>query len=160
MFSEAELDLGSAVGFNNPQRRTVTADCLGRQARIEPIQGPVERDRFPGAAHRNSRLRLFDSNPPAGRRPGHGTATPSCRVRATSPAPASRTSPPRCRRCSATDDATASSRWSGGDDYPDQGGGGHWSISRVRCRIVSLIRGRCLIALSKTDRARPRLLPA
>ena len=42
MFREAELDLGSAVGFNNPQRRTVTADCLGRQARIEPIQGPVE----------------------------------------------------------------------------------------------------------------------
>jgi hypothetical protein len=44
MFRKAELDPGSAVGFNNPQRRTVTADCLGRQARID--LGPVERDRF------------------------------------------------------------------------------------------------------------------
>jgi hypothetical protein len=42
----------------------------------------------------------------------------------------------------------------------DQHCGGHWSITRIRCLIVSLIRGRCLIAVSKTERARPRLLPA
>jgi hypothetical protein len=31
--------------------------------------------------------------------------------------------------------------------------GGHSCNARIRCRIVSLIRGRCLMALAKTSRA-------
>jgi hypothetical protein len=37
---------------------------------------------------------------------------------------------------------------------------GHRSSTHVRCRIVSLMRGRCLIASAKMSRAFSRLLPA
>jgi hypothetical protein len=37
---------------------------------------------------------------------------------------------------------------------------GHCSSTRARCRIVSLIRGRCLMASAKMSLAFPRLLPA
>jgi hypothetical protein len=44
-----------------------------------------------------------------------------------------------------------------GDRYEPRG---HSSNTRLRWRIVSRMRGRCLTALSKTARALPRLLPA
>lgn len=37
---------------------------------------------------------------------------------------------------------------------------GHSCNTRVRCRMVSLIRGRCLTAAAKMACALPRLLPA
>ena len=37
---------------------------------------------------------------------------------------------------------------------------GHSSSTRVRCRIVSRMRGRCLTVVTKISRALSRLLPA
>src|SRR5215469_15309857 len=37
---------------------------------------------------------------------------------------------------------------------------GHRRRTRVLCRMVNLIRGRCLMAFAKTSRALSRLLPA
>jgi hypothetical protein len=37
---------------------------------------------------------------------------------------------------------------------------GHSSISRIRCRIVSRMRGQCLTVRSKMRRALSRLVPA